>query len=404
MKRKEFIVGSACALGTALYGGISWSAMEKTQASMNLPNIDFSEGTSHWELRGGAAASATYQIAQADGKASLLMKITGESDHFLRKSTFAGRKDFPIEAGYYRLCFRMRTDLSQGYAYPQIFARLGNRTHQMLASLEDNGVRRITGKSPWREYALLYEVPADVEAVHAWFRADEALGEVAFSDVRLERLDTASAKVLLAQSDGLSFDDPGRKLIYKDDFAGDRQWSAEGVGTHWCEDGKLFMDCLTNGREKTGGMTLWLKPELKGDIYISYETMVLEPENWNNLNFFLMGRTLDGRLASEADFNGDYGQYHKEAKTYIGTLTYRWSRMRKDPGFHVISEDFDTTGEVNQKYFFEISKRGGILEWRINGKLIHHAEDDDPYQSGQFAIRSAGTFSWVRNLRIYQLS
>jgi hypothetical protein len=245
-------------------------------------------------------------------------------------------------------------------------------------------------------------VPADAEAVQVWFRADVALGEVAISQVRLERLEASSAKVLLAQSDGLVFDDPTRQLIAKDDFADATQWSAEGAGTHWCEEGKLFMDCLTNGRAGIGGMTLWFKPELKGDIYISYETLVLEPENWNNLNFFLMGRTLDGRLPSEADFNGDYGQYHKEAQTYIGTLTYRWSRMRKDPGFHVISEDLETTGEVNQKYFFEITKRGGILEWRINGKLVHRAEDNDPYQSGQFALRSAGTLSWVRNLRIYQ--
>jgi len=404
MNRKEFILGSACTLGAALCGGVALDAAEQTFRSMNLPNIDFSDGTTHWELRGGAAAESAYHIEQINGKAALLMKITEQSDHFLRKSTFAGRKDLPMEAGYYRLCFRMHTDLSEGYAYPQIFARSRNHRHQMLASLEDNGVRRITGESPWREYTLIYEVPSEIEAVHAWFRADEALGEVAISDIRLERLETPSAKVLLSQGDGLSFEDPSRTLIYKDDFTDDRRWSAEGVGTHWCEDGKLYMDCVTNGRERVGGMTLWLLPELKGDIYISYETMVLEPENWNNLNFFLMGRTLDGRLASEADFNGDYGQYHKEAKTYIGTLTYRWSRMRKDPGFHVISEDFGTTGEVNQKYFFEITKRGSILEWRINGKLVHHAEDDAPYQSGQFAIRSAGTFSWVRNLRVYQLA
>lgn len=402
MNRKEFILGSACALGTALYSGAPLGAATNITSSMNLPNIDFSEGKAHWELRGGAAAEETYQIGQANGQAALLIKITEQSDHFLRKSTFAGRKDLPVGAGYYRLCFRMRTDLTAGYAYPQIFARSSDHRHQMLASLEDNGVRRITGTSPWREYTLIYEVPSDIEAVHAWFRADEALGEVALADIRLERLETPSAKVLLAQSDGLSFDDPSRKLIYKEDFADARRWSAEGVGTHWCEDGKLYMDCVTNGRERVGGMTLWFLPEIQSDIYITYETTVLEPENWNNLNFFLMGRTLDGRLASEADFNGDYGQYHKEAKTYIGTLTYRWSRMRKDPGFHVISEDFNTTGEVNQKYFFEITKRGGILEWRINGKLIHHAEDDDPYQSGQFAIRSAGTFSWVRNFRIYQ--
>jgi hypothetical protein len=296
----------------------------------------------------------------------------------------------------------MQTALTSGYAYPLIFAQLKDQSHVNLASLDDSGLRRVTGQTPWTDYALIYQVPKDAIAVYAWFRADQALGEISFGKVEIEPLETNGAKVLLAQHDGMKSSRSDKKLIYKDDFASDEnQWKEEGSGKSWREDGKLYMDCLTNGA-KTSGMTLWFKPELKGDIYICYETIVLEPENWNNLNFFLMGRTLDGRLASEAGFNGDYGQYHKEAKTYIGTLTYRWSRMRKDPGFHVISEDFNTTGEVNQKYFFEISKRGKILEWRINGKLVHHAEDENPYDSGQFALRSAGTFSWVRNLRIYQ--
>jgi len=371
---------------------------------MNLPNLDFQDELTHWELRGGAALTKTYRVSQSpDGNAALTMTIDDASDHFLQKSTFAGRSDFPIDAGYHQLQFQMQTALTSGFAYPLIFAQLKDRSHVMLASLEDSGLRRITGDTPWTQYSLIYQVPKEAIAVYAWFKADLVKGEVSFGNVQIQQVETAAAKVLLSQSDGMQAAYLDKKLIYKDDFISDNsQWKEEGSGKSWREDGKLYMNCLTDGANKTPGMTLWLKPELSGDVYICYETMVLEPENWNNLNFFLMGRTLDGRLASEAGFNGDYGQYHQEAKTYIGTLTYRWSRMRKDPGFHVISEDFSENGEVNKKYFFEISKRGHIIEWRINGRLVHHAEDNDSYQSGQFAIRSAGTFSWVRNLRIYQ--
>jgi hypothetical protein len=404
MNRKTFLVGAAGALGALFYGtNAARAAANDSKHQMNLPNLTFQDGTAHWELRGGAAETETYQLAQTpEGKPALSLKIADSSPAFLQKSTFAGRKDFPAEAGYYLLRFQMQTALTSGFAYPQIFAQLNDRSHIMLASLDDSGLRRISGQTPWTDYWLIYQVPENVSAVYAWFKADLAKGEVSLGDVQIEKMNSAQAKVLLSQIDGMVATHSDKYLLYKDDFINDQQWSAEGKGKHWLADGKLFMDCLTNGQESTPGMTLWLKPELSGDIYISYETMVLEPENWNNLNFFLMGRALDGRRASEAGFNGDYGQYHKEAKTYIGTLTYKWSRMRRDPGFHVISEDFNTTGEVNQKYFFEITKRGKILEWRINGKLVHHAEDDDPYNSGQFALRSAGTFSWVRNLRIYQ--
>ncbi len=404
MKRKTFLLGGAALVGTTIYGDGAFAAIAKKSMTTNLPNLDFTDGTAHWELRGGAALTETYRVTKApSGSAALTMTIDDASDHFLQKSTFAGRNDLPTDAGYYQLQFQMQTALISGFAYPLIFAQLKDRSHVTLTSLDDPGLRRVTGDTPWTHYWLIYQVPQDAVAVYAWFKADLAKGQVSFGNVQIEKMNDADGKDLLAQIDGIVAAHSDKKMIYKDDFSSDEsQWKQEGKGKSWREDGKLYMDCLTDGTNKTPGMTLWLKPELAGDVYISYETMVLEPEQWNNLNFFLMGSALDGSRASEAGFNGEYGQYHKEAKLYIGTLTYKWSRMRKDPGFHVISEDFEENGEVNKKYFFEISKRGNVIEWRINGRLVHRAEDADSYKSGQFAIRSAGTFSWVRNLRIYQ--
>lgn len=382
-------------MGLARYG--------ETNMSITLPNLNFTDQTTQWELRGGTALTNAYSVTEApDGNAALTMSIDDASEDFLQKSTFAGRNDLPTKAGFYLLKFQMQTKLTSGFAYPLIFAQLKDRSHVMLASLDDSGLRRVTGETPWTQYRLIYQVPENARAVYAWFKADLAKGEVTFGNVQFEALESSSAKVLLSQTDGMVATHSDKKLIYKDDFVNDEKWSAEGTGSHWLADGKLFMDCLTDGQKSTPGITMWFTPELSGDIYICYETMVLEPEQWNNLNFFLMGRTLDGCLASKAGFSGDYGQYHEEAKLYIGTLTYRWSRMRKDPGFHVISEDLRENGEVNKKYFFEISKHGSVIEWRINGRLVHHAEDKESYKSGQFAIRSAGTFSWVRNLRVYQ--
>ena len=149
--------------------------------------------------------------------------------------------------------------------------------------------------------------------------------------------------------------------------------------------------------------TLWLNKPLSGDCVISYDTMCLEPEVWNNLNFFLQGKTLDGALPTPGRFDGSYGQYHREAQTYIGTFTYKWSRMRKDPGFNLISEDQKTVAHVNRKYFFEIIKKGAIIEWRIDGKTVHRVTDEQAYESGLFAFRSADTKFWVDNFQIYAL-
>ena len=361
---------------------------------------------SSWIFRGQGKAEPdeNFRLTQAsDGTPALEFAVKEDSPEYLQRSITAENRHLPVQPGYYRLRFRLRTDLSSGFAYPQIFAQQINGRHIDIVAPETVAGLRISGETPWREYSLIFQMPADITVASLNLKVDNGIGAATFADLRLEKLSDETGSKLLGQGSELKVDGSTDTLFYRDDMDGDKgEWIKDGTAPYWFEGGKMVVDCLPG---KTSGMfTLWLNRPLSGDFYIAYDTMCMDPEVWNNLNFFLLGRTLDGELPTPGRFDSSYGQYHQEAKTYIGTLTYKWSRMRKDPGFNLISEDQSMVGHVNRKYFFEIIKKGKTIEWRIDGKTAHRVEDPEIYESGLFAFRSADTKFWVDNFQIYQLS
>lgn len=372
-----------------------------------ITRFPFTQGQfSSWMFRGQGKAEPdeNYRLIQTpDGAPALEFVVGPDAPEFLQRSITAENRQIPVEAGYYRLHFRMRTDLTGGYAYPQILAQQADRRHISLVAPETVAGLRISGQTPWREYTLAFQMPADVQAVSLSLKVDHGAGSAAFADLQLEKLEAEAGRKLLAAGSELQVGQNFQTLFYRDDMDDDKgEWIKDGSAPYWFEDGKMIVDCLSG--KTTGMFTLWLNRALSGDFYIAYDTMCMQPEAWNNLNFFLLGRTLDGELPTRGRFDSSYGQYHREAKTYIGTLTYKWSRMRKDPGFNLISEDQNMVGHVDRKYFFEIIKKGQAIEWRIDGKTAHRVEDPEIYESGLFAFRSADTKFWVDNFQIYTYS
>ncbi len=364
------------------------------------------DGLSQWIFRGQGKAEPdkNFRLIQAPDEAPALeLAVEEGSPEYLQRSITAENRQLPVQPGYYRLSFRMQTKLTSGFAYPQIFAQQTNGRHIDLVAPENVAALRISGQTPWREYSLIFQMPADMTVASLSLKVDHGMGTAAFADIRLEKLSNETGSKFLEQGSELTTADSTSILFYRDDMDADKgEWIKDGTAPYWFEGGKMIVDCLPG---KTSSMfTLWLNRPLSGDFTIAYDTMCMEPEVWNNLNFFLLGRTLQDELPTPGRFDSSYGQYHKEAKTYIGTLTYKWSRMRKDPGFNLISEDQSMVGHVNRKYFFEIIKKGHTIEWRIDGKTAHRIEDPEVYESGLFALRSADTKFWVDNFQIYQLS
>jgi hypothetical protein len=148
----------------------------------------------------------------------------------------------------------------------------------------------------------------------------------------------------------------------------------------------------------TCAATIWYRPDLPPGLLIRFRARPVPPAkgNYANLNLFLCAREADG---SELRFgrSGRYAHYH-EIPNYIVTFVGGeskggWSRVRRDPGFRIVSES-PIRSEVGTEYFIVVTLCDGVLRYYIDGKRIHRFADPDPLPAGKFGLRTFRTDGW----------
>ena len=191
-----------------------------------------------------------------------------------------------------------------------------------------------------------------------------------------------------------------------DDGDWTERWFVEGDSKVNADDGKLW---IRNPRgDKGNAATVWFRTDLPDDAIVRFTAMAAPPVERNaaNINLFLHGRELDG---SPVRFgrNGVYQEYHG-FPNYIVTLTggYKdgWSRLRRDPGFHLLHEAADVRSDVGVMYDIVVSILGGRLRYYINGQKVHDVRDPDPLPGGKFGIRTWSTDGWWSDVRFGAIS
>lgn len=199
------------------------------------------------------------------------------------------------------------------------------------------------------------------------------------------------------------------RLIYENDFTHDTgEFVLEGKGRYVIADGRLVLDDSVTG----SGLTLWLKREFNCPVRIVYEAEVLEPELANNLNLFFMARTTEDAPVTSLKLDGAYPEYHKRCRMYIFTMTgdmagdsklTGWSRLRKDPGFVLLSEDSTVKTELHVPYQLEFTVRSGQIVCGIDGRTVHRVMDEAPYVTGSIGFRTWKTRLCIRRLSVFAL-
>ena len=110
------------------------------------------------------------------------------------------------------------------------------------------------------------------------------------------------------------------------------------------------------------------------------------------MNIFLHARELDGSPV-RFDRSGKYDEYH-QIPNYIVTLTGGhtpgWSRVRRDPGFAMLSES-DIRSKVGETYDIVATYVKGRVRYYINDRKIHDVTDANPLDGGHFALRTWST-------------
>lgn len=198
----------------------------------------------------------------------------------------------------------------------------------------------------------------------------------------------------------------GRKtLVYENGFEGGLEgFVQEGGGRCFTECGRLYLDDSENKK----GLTLWLDRRFEGNLGIEYDAMAVAPELHGNINLFFMARTLGGARVLDERHTGAYEEYHRTCEMYIATFVggpgnaNRHARLRKNPGFLLLSENLGFYTRLNEPYHIEASVRATEIKYSINGAVVHRVQDDNPYGYGWFGLRTWNSKIWVDNLKIHE--
>jgi len=184
-------------------------------------------------------------------------------------------------------------------------------------------------------------------------------------------------------------------LLAEDLFAGSLDdWVFEGTADWEIRDGRLVVDAMPNRYA-----TIWWRKDLPANALIEYTATVVAPGgDGNNVNTFLYATGLEGEDILAVRRTGRYKEYHG-IPNYIVTLTSTYSRLRRCPGFHLLSETRDVCSVPGETYHVRILKVGGLLRVAFNGRLAHDYTDPNPYTRGRLALRAwhgANEYHWVR--------
>ena len=197
--------------------------------------------------------------------------------------------------------------------------------------------------------------------------------------------------------------------LAQDDFSNDdwkSRWSLEGNATVTTRSGALEVVTAAS-KEVEQAATLWWNEALPQNVMVEFQAEVLPPveDNAANVNLFLHARESDGR-PYQAGRSGRYGDYHK-LPNYIATLTggfqEGWARLRRNPGFNLVSEDKGLRSEVGGQYRIRLLAANGRLLYWVNDRLVHDVTDPEPLPGGHFALRTWRSRIAFSKVRFYSL-
>jgi len=202
------------------------------------------------------------------------------------------------------------------------------------------------------------------------------------------------------------------KLIFSSDFTkgyDSSLWHAEIApqppSSVYTKNGKLVLDTK-------GGVTVWLKKLLKGNILIEYKRKVLVDTGANDrlsdLNNFWMAT--DPSNSNLFTRHGVLEEYDSLLLYYVGMggNSNRTTRFRKYLGngqLPLLKEYTDPSHllKANHEYTITIIIENGVTQYFADGELYFSYEDPKPLTEGYFGFRSTKSRQEISDLKIYSI-
>ncbi|OUJ72706.1 DUF6250 domain-containing protein [Hymenobacter crusticola] len=204
-----------------------------------------------------------------------------------------------------------------------------------------------------------------------------------------------------------------KKLLFSDDFQtlDTLTWRPEiepkPNSTVYAKQGKLVLDTQ-------GGVTVWLKQPLHGNLQIEYTRKIPvagDPnDRLSDLNQFWMASEPTGDGTTLATRSGKLEEYDNLRLYYVGMggNTNSTTRFRKYPGNGertLLQEYSDAVHllQPNKEYKIKTIVQNGTTSFWVDGKCFFTYKDPAPLPTGYFGIRSTKSRQEISNFRVYQL-
>jgi len=174
-------------------------------------------------------------------------------------------------------------------------------------------------------------------------------------------------------------------------------------------NGKLVLDTR-------GGVTVWLKKRLQGNIRIEYDRMIPAPlasggngnERVSDFNQFWMAT--DPRNSNLFTRNGVLEAYDSLLLYYIGMggNSNKTTRFRKYEGNgerRLLQEYTDSSHllEAGKTYHIITIVKDGTTQFYVNGELYFSFTDPSPLKEGYFGFRSTRSKQFIEGIKIYRI-
>jgi len=216
---------------------------------------------------------------------------------------------------------------------------------------------------------------------------------------------------------------PVEKVLFAEDFESypDNStlpdgWWYEGSKAVRIEKGRLRADAnLDNNGEDYGASTIWLDRTFGGDLRVEFDAHVLASDgDKNNINFFFLFVDPSGRPLSQTKderSDGEYGKYHA-LNGYVFTFLADGDpdkarfRMRDEPGFNLLQENFAYECRQHKTYHVAVTKKGSRIGFAVDGTVYLDKVDDaanPEHKSGIIGFRTWHTDLWWDNVKVTQL-
>lgn len=179
----------------------------------------------------------------------------------------------------------------------------------------------------------------------------------------------------------------------------EKHWVVEGDSiTTAIKDNKLYVDDYK-------GATIWNVNEYPENLMIRFKVEgEMRENNKTNFNVITHAKGTDGAplvIGTESGRIGQYKLYHI-FPNYLVTFVYKWTRVRKNSGFRLLSEK-PMSSAVDEIYEIVFTVNNGVLRYYINGEKVHEVNDGAPLPGGKVGLRTWNTAACWYDVEIAEL-